>query len=512
MSFYPPWAGFTAPGWLAHRVGVLYGPETPVELVLSVPELRRDLCADDPALFAWVYLARHLRMPDGTITYAQFHLEWNELARGWMAPDDTGVPPWRHAFIAPRASAKSTVWFTLIPLWALAYGHARFVAAFANSAGQSEMHLATFKRELDTNALLRADFPDLCAPAKRPGGTQVADRQGMLHTRSGAVFAARGVDSPTLGMKVENRRPDVIVLDDLEPDEATYSGRLAEKRLGTLVDALLPLNIRARVALAGTITMPGSITHQLVQAAQGGDVPEWVATEAFTVHHHQPFTVADDGTESSVWPEKWPTEWLLARRHTREFAKNMSNDPLSRDGDYWTADDFRYGALPALTHQLLSIDPAVKAKQTSDFTALAVIGYYAPERRAVVRDAWAVRIPPGEALRARVLAILGQYPDVAGVLVETVQGGDAWKAILHTLGVPLRTVHPHEPKEVRAARLLNHYQRGRVVHEKRLPMVEGQMVSFPKGAHDDLVDAVSQGVDMFLGRKRKTSVTTASYA
>jgi phage terminase large subunit-like protein len=77
--------------------------------------------------------------------------------------------------------------------------------------------------------------------------------------------------------------------------------------------------------------------------------------------------------------------------------------------------------------------------------------------------------------------------------------------------VPLRLVHQHEPKEVRAARLLNHYQRRRVVHELRLHAVEEQMVAFPKAPNDDLVDAVGTGVEVFLGRKQVASITTASY-
>jgi phage terminase large subunit-like protein len=189
----------------------------------------------------------------------------------------------------------------------------------------------------------------------------------------------------------------------------------------------------------------------------------------------------------------------------------MLNDPLAVDGDYWTSDDFSYGCPSPLTHQLLSIDPAVTSKGRSDFTALAVIGHSKPRGECVVRWARAVRIPPGTELRALVLRTLDAYPDVAGVVVESNQGADAWRAILHGLPVPLRLVHQHEPKEVRAARLLNHYQRRRVVHEQRLHAVEEQMVSFPKGPNDDLVDAVGTGVAVFLGKKHVASVTAASY-
>lgn len=518
MTFYPGWTEFDVQQWLTRRVALLFGDDTSVDQVLLTPELRRELCVDDPLLFGWVYLSRHLTADDGTISYARPHLEWYEAARDWMRPE-AEIAGWRHAFIAPRDTGKSSVWFLIIPAWAMAYGHELFVAAFANSDTQAQLHLASFRRELDTNALLRNDFPDLCAPAVRArSGSVVADRQGMLHARSGAVFAAKGVDSANLGMKVGNRRPGVIVLDDLEPDEARYSTVLKDKRLGTLRDAILPLNIRARVALVGTVTMPDSITHDLVRsltaAETGIPAAPWVLEDAFTVHHHRPLVDGPDGQPTSIWPQKWPTAWMLARRHTREFAKNYENDPLARDGEFWTSDDFVYGDLDQVSNQLISIDPAVSTRAKSDFTAIAVIAYDRAAGRCCVRYSTAVKVAPGAPLRARVLAVIDMFPDTAGVVVEVNQGGDAWRTVLHDLPIPLRTVTNTAPKEVRATWLLDHYQRGEVLHAGRQRALEAQMVSFPKGTHDDLVDAVGTGVEVFLSRKRRTKAggATVGYA
>jgi predicted phage terminase large subunit-like protein len=100
-----------------------------------------------------------------------------------------------------------------------------------------------------------------------------------------------------------------------------------------------------------------------------------------------------------------------------------------------------------------------------------------------------------------------------GELIETNQGGDAWKTILHDLPVKLHTVHQTASKELRAEYLLNHYQFGRVVHEKRLPQLEEQMVAFPKGANDDAIDAVGTAVEALRPRPKKKpgAVRTASY-
>lgn len=482
--------------------------------LLRSPDYRRAVSRVDPLAFALVYLPHHLRGDEtgGAITFSEFHLDLIERAKRWIVPDERPAQH-RDAFVAPRSSGKSTWLFLILPLWAAAHGWRKFVAAFADSAAQAEMHLASFKHELDTNRVLRADFPDLCSPARRPRGMVAADRAGMLVTKAGFTFAARGIDAASLGMKVGEKRPDLLILDDIEPDESSYSAYQKEKRERTLLDAILPLNVYARVVLSGTVTMPGSLVHDLVKTCtQPGDNPaEWVTSENFKCHYYAAILDNGDGTERSIWPAKWPLDYLEEIRHTRAFRKNYQNDPMAADGDYWCEEDFTYGVVEPLTHQLLSIDPAVTSKKRSDFTALAVIGFSKPRRRAVVRWGRTFKVPPGDQLRDIVLRTLETWPDIVGVVVETNQGGDAWRAILHDLPVTLKTVHQSEPKEVRAARLLNHYQRKRVIHEQKLPAVEEQMVGFPKGPNDDLVDAVGTGVAVFLGKKQTAGIRSASY-
>jgi hypothetical protein len=224
------------------------------------------------------------------------------------------------------------------------------------------------KGELDSNVLLRHDFPDLVVAKRRPGsGVTLADRQGLLHTQRGFVFAAKGADTQVLGLKVGSTRPDLLILDDCEPDESNYSPFMAEKRLSTVTDAIFPLNVYASVVMVGTVTMPGSITHQLVKHAQGvycGLGTCWVTAEHITAHHYRAIITNDDGTERSIWPEQWPLEFLSSVRHTRSYGKNYDNDPLAREGVFWTRDDFRLDEYPC-TRTALFIDPAVTGKKSS---------------------------------------------------------------------------------------------------------------------------------------------------
>lgn len=496
-------------------------------------EFRRARTVDDPALFALVYLSRHLTDPaTGRVTLSEVHEAWAESARGWIE-QQTEPQADRRAEVAPREMGKSTWWFLLLPMWAAAHGHARFAAAFADTDTQAQTHLATFKAELDTNALIRADFPTLVEPKTRGRGTVMADRVSLYHAASGFVFAAAGMDSSNLGMKVGDRRPDLIILDDIEPHEARYSAALAEKRLATLREAILPLNIYAHVILVGTVTMQDSIVHQIVKRARGDFDDEhdavstaWVAEERIEARHWLPIVTTDDGSRASIWPAKWPLEFLESIEHTRQYAKNYANDPLGVEGDYWQIDDFR--RLPftpelaaALTHEVISVDPAVTTTERSDFTAISAVAWASPKLapaphagRCAVLESRAVKAQPDE-IRLIVLGFIERAVSrghAVLVIVETNQGGDLWRRILHDLPVRVKAYSSTDPKHVRAADALDHYQRGRVAHAPGNRDAEGQMAAFPKAPNDDLVDSVGAGVRYFLSRDKKRRITPGATA
>ena len=490
--------------------------------LLETPEGRRAVCETDPMMFALIYMNGHLKDDDGVITFGYHHFEWFEHAKKWMDPAP-GPREYRDAYLAPRASGKSTFWFLILPLWWAAFEYSTFIAAFADSAAQAEMHLMSFKQELERNELLNSDFPDLCAAGRRKRGTVEGDAKNIRMCANGFVFMAKGVDSSSLGMKVGAKRPDTLLLDDIEPDEANYSLYQMEQRLITIQDAILPLNERARVVLSGTVTMPGSITHQLVKwAADWVDEDntfEWIGDENFKVHHHLPLTDEPDGSRESIWPSKWTVEYLESIERTRGYQKNFLNNPMAIDSDYWTMDDFTYGDLDFCSSTIISIDGAVTTKAESDYTGIAVIGFQGARRssrgkqppQCVVKYARAVKMK-GEPLRALVMNLLESFPEIRGILVETNQGGDMWLDMLHGMPVKIYTIHNKEKKESRAGRLLNLYQMEptRVLHAKKIPSLEEQMINFPNGANDDLVDAVGNGVLKYLRpeQKIKTRIRT----
>lgn len=499
---------------------------------LYTPGGRRALTREDPLAFALLYLPHHLMMDEddlGSISLSQVHIDWCEYGKAWMTK--AGKRESRTCFVAPRNMGKSTWLFTILPIWAAAHGHVKFAAAFSDSADQAKTHLETFRNELYTNDLLRCDFPDLCEPKRRPidpndpnahkkVGQRVNESQEKIHQANDFVFWAKGMTGASLGMKVGRRRPDLIILDDIEPAEDKYGPSEIRKREVALVDKILALKEDAHVVLVGTVTRVGSLIHQLIQHElhPKSDDRQWMDEQKFKVFYFSPIVSNANGVKESVWPEKWSLQYLNSISKTRDYKKNFLNQPMNDRGDYWGMEDISYNHEFVGTRKVLTVDPATTSGRRSDHTGIAVVSCNPVDRKCCVEEVYQVKLAP-MAIREFVMNILEDDEDIAGVIIEVNQGGDTWKDIMHDLPVKLLTITNSEAKRLRLTRLLTHYQRGRVFHRQQLDDLEEQMLAYTGSEFgaDDMLDAVNIGVDFFLTRltkkvDRRPSIRKAVYA
>lgn len=494
---------------------------------------RRELTREDPLAFALIYLPHHLMMKDDdldSLSLSQVHIEWCEYGKTWMKKPEQRES--RTAFVAPRNMGKSTWLFTILPLWAAAHGWVKFLAAFSDSANQSKAHLETFRNELYTNDLLRVDYPDLCEPKKRPVdpnhpradklvGQRVNESKEMIHQANDFVFGAKGMTGASLGMKVNKRRPDLIVLDDIEPSEDKYGPAEVQKRQIALVDKILYLNEFAHVVLVGTVTKVGSIVHQLVQHATNpkDDDPKWIEEQNFRTVYFKPIVSIANGIEQSIWPEKWSLDYLRGIRHTRDYKKNFLNQPMNASGDYWDIEDIEYDMGFIGPRRILCVDPATRSGKSSDHTGIAVVSFNPHTKQCCVEAAYQVKMHP-RAQREFCLDLIEDDPEIVGMVVEINNGGDFVLDGFHDMPVKLVSRVSTDAKQVRLTRLLTHYQRGRVVHRYKLEALEEQMLAYSGSAFgkDDMLDAVSFGVDYFMKKAlapkvdRRVVVKKVAYA
>jgi predicted phage terminase large subunit-like protein len=467
--------------------------------LLSIPEGRRELTKYDPMLFALIYLPHHLKNGNDELTLSEFHWDLAEYGKTWINKP-TEPKSNRDAFIAPRECGKSTWIFLILPMWAAAHGHVKFIAAFSDAASQAETHLMTFKNELETNEYLKSDYQELCTPkAVASTGRSLASNSWRIIQANDFIFDANGIDTNSLGKKVFGQRPDLIILDDIEKGEKNYSEYQAGKQMNTVFDDIAPMNIYARMIIVGTTTMPNSIMDQFRKYSQGDrdQALSWITDQNVRVHYYPAILSNDDGSERSVWPEKWSLEWLQSQRHLRDFAKNYMNRPVNTDGNFWTFEDIIIGE-SEFGNTIISIDPAVTKTKISDYTGIAVLSR-GEDDNIYVRDAFQLKVSPSE-LSERVAALVELY-DPGVIYVETNQGGDLWQDVFKDIPVKYRSIKQSVSKQIRAGKALNFYQQGKVRHTAHFPALEEQMFSFPKVSHDDVLDAVTSGVLYFLDNK-----------
>jgi predicted phage terminase large subunit-like protein len=444
-------------------------------------EYRIDITREDPLLFAITYFGHYLRGPDGGMSFNAMHLALCESAKTWTGGDQ------RDAWVAPREAGKSVWLFVILPLWALAHGHRRFFLAFSATRAQANGHLANLRAELKNNGRLLADFPEL-TPTR---GQNSAD---FVVTQGGAAVAARGMTETSLGARSGEQRPDLLVGDDMEPPEADYGPDTRENTLSRLVNAILPMNTRAAVAITGTVVTYGSVMHDVVLAALGQRHDAWLDDEGFTPHWFPAIQVDEHGEESSLWPQRWSLEWLRERRGTASYALNYDNNPSPKGSQvYWTPESIPYDARIPVVRRVVYIDPATTTKASSDYTAIVMIGIDASGRRVVVEHAVAGHWDGGE-IREQVWELKRLHPASVGELVlEVNQGGEAWRRALAPLppGISFREVHSRQEKGSRIRDAAEDYRRFAVVHAHTLPALEAQMLAYPRVRNDDLVDALA---------------------
>ena len=566
---------------------------------------RKQLCKTRPMLFALLYLSHHISFDGKPPEFSQFHLDLFEYGKQLAGVgqgmgskngrDETRdeIELQRDAWLAPRASGKSTILFTVLPLWLAAMEHVGFIAAFSDSENQAVIHLQTFKSELDTNELLRNDYPELCRPKKsRATNKYVSQSQIMIQQDNGFVFTAKGIDSQSLGMKVGARRPEVIICDDIE--SLDYSINAAKARLNTLLHGVFALNYKAKIIIVGTCPIAGGIldslrtvNDQLQQyrrrlsqvdnssvdaapedagrevvsevatylqdveqpgtgtevltagdsSAQKTDVKsedvysststandymnpiypdgfenqldndlKWVIQYQIKVHHYLPI-VEECGVEQSLWPSQWSLEYLKSIQHTRDYAMNYLNRPVSMDAGYWADDDIEIEAPDSFDRVLLSVDPAVSTKKSADYSAFAVVGTVGDQIYVIHTEQ--LRGSPDE-LRAVTERLIRDY-GVQLVLWEKNYGHDLWKAVLEGVQCKVRLIRNADKKEARITQALDAYKRGKVRHCKHMSHLEEQMLSYPNVRHDDLCDSMATAVNYFATARLKPVVSQASY-
>lgn len=198
-----------------------------------------------------------------------------------------------------------------------------------------------------------------------------------------------------------------------------------------------------------------------------------------------------------------------------QYSCQHLNDPVDDDTiefkrnwirRYNPQDDEIISRLKNAKQSILSVDPAFRLKETHDFSGL-VVTKTTEDNYVYVLEALALKVTPDK-LIDKIFELATIY-EVSTVKIETVQAqillADLVKkrAFKENAKFILDEYHPgtRETKAARIRGLIPHYANGRIIHAPGLSDLEQQLTQFPRGKHDDMIDALSAQVSDWTGVK-----------
>ena len=140
----------------------------------------------------------------------------------------------KHAIAAPRAHGKSTYTSQLFPLWCLVFNYKSFIVEISDAIELMEGMLEAIKAELEDNPHLKLDFPDVVGIGK-------TWRVGEFVSNNGVKIKAFGSGKRLRGVRYGVKRPDLVILDDLENDTNVRSKDQRDKLEDWVDEAVLNL-------------------------------------------------------------------------------------------------------------------------------------------------------------------------------------------------------------------------------------------------------------------------------
>lgn len=408
-----------------------------------------------------------------------------------------------------RGHAKSSHLSLLIPLWLLLQQTPQiwFMVLVSKSQDAAIRLLSDLQAELQYNERLINDF-----------GKQAMEgswTEGEFNTTSGAKFIAIGRGQTPRGLKFRGKRPDYIVIDDIDDDEMVRNPRRVSEVLEWMLTALFGAMEGGR----GRFVMVGN------RIAKDSVLSRFATLEGI---YHTVVNMLDKNGKPS-WYENYTLVEIQAIRTLigeRRFQKEYMNNPIN-EGTVFQSRHIRYGKILDLKLYRTLVcytDPSFKDSNTADYKATMLLGKtnegqyhlikaYADQTSVTNMVSWHYEIQDYVNGKVPVLYYMESNFLQELLLQEFKEWG---RSLGHH--IPVRGDTRKKPdKFARIEAMQPIFERGLMIFneaEKNSPgmmkLVE-QMLMFEKGAkaHDDAPDAL-EGAVFLLTQRTRTS--NASYA
>jgi predicted phage terminase large subunit-like protein len=413
------------------------------------------------------------------------------------------------AIAAPRNHAKTTAVTTSYGLTSILFRESRYLLILSATISQANGMLLTIKSQLQHNKNIAELFG--LARDERGEVKFVKDTEDDLIVKleDGHMFriAARGAEQKLRGLNWEGTRPDLIIIDDLEEDEAVASKERREKLRNWFNKAVFPMrSSNGKIRAVGTILhmdswlerkMPkphdkNTITTPL-KITSRVNIGGWRSVK---------YRAHSDGYEHILWPTRWPKEKLLEYYETLSadgssdsYSQEMLNIPLDEANTLFKRNNF--GEITEEMRKLklnyyIVADLAVDQHSRADYTAIIIAGMDEFKRihiKNVIRE----RLDGKEIVDILIDLQRVYNPEIVGI--EEMQVSKAIGPFLNeemvNTGVYLNLLklkHGGRDKIQRSTSIRARMQCNTIFFDKQAdwyPGLEEECLRFPRDTHDD---------------------------
>lgn len=209
---------------------------------------------------------------------------------------------------------------------------------------------------------------------------------------------------------------------------------------------------------------------------------------------------AEERDGSLLFPERLTKEFLENARKVMGsywYANQYLNEIIPEDLQNFKKHWFKYySEVPARNNTFVFIDPAISQENTADYTGVVVVSVDT-EDSWYVRFAQRFRLTPTQIIDLMFRLNEQFKPMVVGIETVAYQ-----EALLYMLDQEMRRrgqllpVHgvkhgTSESKQNRILGLVPRFEWGRIHLAQGLTVLEDELLKFPRGGHDDVIDALA---------------------
>ncbi|EGJ8131998.1 phage terminase large subunit, partial [Campylobacter jejuni] len=388
--------------------------------------------------------------------------------------------------------------------WCLVFNYKSFIVEISDAVELMEGMLEAIKAELEGNPHLKLDFPEVVGIGK-------TWRVGEFVSNNGVKIKAFGSGKRLRGVRYGVKRPDLVILDDLENDTNVRSKDQRDKLEDWVDEAVLNLGSAdgsLDVLYIGTILHNDSVLSRKLKLGFWNpkvfrsieEFPQRLDLwdEYATLYRNTDFNTAHqfylknkalmDKGAKVLWEEAKSLEDLMKLRaeNLKAFNKEQLNNPRS-ENQIFSLDSINfYDVLPPISQYYMYIDPAGE-KAKSDFTAITIIGkgakgFYVAESIVKILKAQSI---------IKTIFNLQKIYKCRLIEIET-NGGQfflkKWlqeKSLESGVFLPLRGKNNSVSKFERIESLSLAFENEELFLHKSQTMLINQLLEFPEGKNDD---------------------------